>query len=311
MQRFIKNQGQSIKPQIMKKIALLFVAICCIQFVFAQDKIFRKNGEVINCKILEVGEENIKYKPADNPTGPDYSIDKVRVRKIVFESGKVDNFTGGDINDPEQYSDQLRQAVKINFLSPLMGYTQFNYEKVTKVGQGYELSLGIIGLGKNQLIDYGYSYNTGTLQTNKKSPFGIFAGIGYKFNKLPDFIFGRTRFTHIMQGMYAKPMLYLGRYAENRMMYKGNNLYEKERQNINFGSLTIDFGKQWVFGEKFLLDTYWGLGYGFDSKKGDGFFSGDDAANNYVAYRIGSNGSGFGMTFGLQAGMLINTKKKK
>jgi hypothetical protein len=294
----------------MRRTLLLLIAIGCCQILFSQDKIYRKNGQVVNCKIIEIGTETVKYKPSDNPTGPDYTIDKDRIKKIVFESGKEETFTV-NIKDPELYSDQLRQAIKINFLSPLMGYTQFNYEKVTKVGQGYELSVGIIGLGKNQLLDYGYSYTTGNLQTTRKSPFGIFAGAGYKFNKLPDFLFNSTRFTHIMQGVYAKPMLYIGHYAENRVLYKGTtNPYELERQNITFGSLTIDFGKQWVFGERFLIDTYWGLGYGFDNKKGDGLYSSDDASNNYVSYRLGGNGSGLGVTFGIQAGWLFSGKKK-
>ena len=296
----------------MKKTIVLLVAICSCHLLFSQDKIYRKNGQIVNCKIIEIGTETVTYKPTDNPTGPDYSIDKSRIKKVVFENGKEETFIV-NIKDPELYGDQLRHAIKINFLSPLSGYTQVNYEKVTKVGQGYELSAGIIGLGKNQLLDYGNSYNTGTLKTTKKSPFGIFIGAGYKFNKLPDFLFNGTKFTHIMQGLYARPMAYLGHYAENRMFYKNTssgNVYEVQRQNITFGSLTIDLGKQWVFGEKFLLDMYWGLGYGFDNKKGDGFFSSEHASNNYVSYRLGSNGSGFGMTFGIQAGLLLNTKKK-
>ncbi len=295
----------------MKKITLLAVVLCCIQFVFAQDKIYRKNGQTVNCKVIEIGTETVKYKPTDNPNGPDYSIDKSRIKKIVFEGGKEETFTI-NIKDPELYGDQLREAIKIKFLAPLSGYTQINYEKSTKVGQGYEFALGIIGLGKNQLIDFGYSYNTGTLQNTKKSPFGIFIGAGYKFNKLPDFLFNGTKFSHIMQGVYARPTVLLGNYKENRMFYKSiGNLYEVRRQSVTFGSLTIDLGKQWVFGEKFLLDIYGGLGYGFDNKKGDGFFNSDDVSNNYGSFRVGANGSGLGMSFGIQAGLLINTKKKK
>jgi len=295
----------------MKTIFFFLAAICCCNVVFAQDKIYRKNGQAINCKILEIGTETVTYKPTDNPTGPDYTIDKSRIKKVVFENGKEETFTV-NIKDPELYADHLREAIKINFLSPLAGYTQVNYEKVTKVGQGYELSLGIIGLGKNQLFDFGYSFNTGNFQTTKKSPFGIFIGAGYKFNKLPDFLFNGTKFSHIMQGVYARPTVYLGHYAENRLFYKNaTNVYEVQRQKITFGSLTIDLGKQWIFGEKFLLDLNYGIGYGFDNKKGDGFFDNENASYNYVAFRLGGNGSGFGFTGGIKAGLLINTKKKK
>ena len=57
----------------MKKIlTILFLAI---QFyTFGQDKIILNNKKVIDGKILEVGLNEIKYKPSDNLEGPEYSI---------------------------------------------------------------------------------------------------------------------------------------------------------------------------------------------------------------------------------------------
>ena len=291
----------------MKSIMCLFVVILFTTTSYSQDVIFKRNGSQVKAKIIEIGTSEIKYKVPGNPDGPVYAIDKNSVNKIVYQNGREEVYVP-DLKDMENYSGQLTKAIKIDFLSPLLGFTQISFEKSLGVGKSYEVSLGIIGLGKSNQLEY---YDMAFRNVNRKQ-LGAFVSAGYKFNKLPDFIFGRTRFTHIMQGGYVKPILYLGNYSENKVVYKSaTQSYNVEKQNTTFGALQIEFGKQWVFGEKFLLDTYWGLGYGFDSKKGDGFFSGDDAANNYVAYRIGSNGSGFGMTFGLQAGMLINTKKKK
>ncbi len=83
--------------------------------LFAQDKIYRKNGQVLKVKVIEVGSTEIKYK----------------------------------------------------------------------LPEAYEVALGIIRAGKNQSVDY--YYNSAHLE--KRNQFGVSASFGYKFNKLPDFLF--------------------------------------------------------------------------------------------------------------------------
>ena len=286
----------------MKYLIVIAAALFFSVTLFAQDQIIKRNGQVVKAKVIEVGTSEIKYKLPDNIDGPLYAIDKNTVTKIIYENGHVDNFTT-DIKDTANYTGQQRKAIKINFLAPLLGYSEFSFEKSTGVGKSYELSLGIIGLGKSQQLDYNYN----TLTTIRKNQFGFFASAGYKFNKWPDFLFGRTRFTHIMQGAYAKPIIYLGNYSENREVYKPNDEAFIEKKNITFGALQIEFGKQWVFGEKFLIDIYWGLGYGADNKKesnGYAYYSDGTTAYNYANARLG-NSPGLSSTFGLKAGLLI------
>lgn len=287
----------------MKQLLALFAMLLCSNLLFSQDQIIKTNGQVIRAKVIEVGTIEIKYKLPDNIDGPLYAIDKNMVSKIIFENGHVDNFIT-DIKDTANYTGQLRKAIKIDFLAPLLGFSQFTFEKSTGVGKSYELTLGIIGLGKNSEIGYNDYYIT---TTAKRDQVGFFAGAGYKFNKWPDFLFGKTRFTHLMQGAYAKPILYIGNYKENTFAYKTANSQEVvNRQNVTFGALQIEFGKQWVFGEKFLLDFYWGLGYGADNKNKntDTFIYYEPTAYNYANARLG-NSPGFSSTFGLKAGLLI------
>ncbi|MEP7318790.1 MAG: hypothetical protein ABI921_08605 [Panacibacter sp.] len=285
----------------MKQLPALIVILLFSNIVFSQDQIIKRNGQVIKAKVIEVGTSEIKYKLPDNIDGPLYAIDKNQISKIIYENGHIDNFTT-DIKDTGNYTGQLRKAIKVDFLAPLLGFSQFSFEKSTGVGKSYELTLGIIGLGKRQQLDYYYT-NFNTVNRNQ---FGFFAAAGYKFNKWPDFLFGRTRFTHLMQGAYAKPILYLGNYSENRVAYKSNYDYVIDKQNVTFGALQIEFGKQWVFGEKFLIDIYWGLGYGADNKKenNDEFATYSSTAYNYANARLG-NSPGFSSTFGLKAGLLI------
>lgn len=289
----------------MKKycIGLLLLFMCYTQ-LFGQDKIYRQNGQIIKAKIIEIGVTEIKYKIFDNLEGPIYVIEKERVKKIEFANGSTEKFSYIK-GDKELYADQLRKAIKFDFIGPLLGYAQFGFEKSVAPGRGYEVTLGIIGLGKSQLLEY---YNGSIFSNEKKKQFGIVLSGGYKFNKLPDFIFGKTKMSHLMQGAYAKPILYLGNYSENRVAYKGNNQYVIDRQNISFAALHVELGKQWVFGEKILLDTYWGFGYGADNKKTTNDYYGirnsDISANNYINQRLGKS-PGFSVNFGLKIGMLI------
>jgi hypothetical protein len=287
----------------MRKLIFFFISLfVLIISSSAQDKIYRKNGEVLKVKVLEVSSSEIKYKIFGDNDGPVYVLEKDRIKKIEYENGRVEKPTI-NLKDPEQYADQLNKALKINFLSPLLGFTQISYEKSTGVGKSYELSFAVIGAGKNRLLDF-YDYNS--IRSERKNQFGLAVGGGYKFSKLPDFLFGRTRFTHLMQGAYAKPVIYIGNYSENRVAYKNNNQYVVERQNVTFGALEVELGKQWVFGDKFLIDIYTGLGWGADNKKSDGdlFFDNDTEAYNYLNQRLGKS-PGLSLNAGLKLGLLI------
>ena len=145
----------------------------------------------------------------------------------------------------------------------------------------------------------------------KRDQAGAFISGGYKFGKLPSFVlFGKTKMSHIMQGTYVKPIVYFGHYKENLIEDKGNSVYEVGTQQVTFGALQLEFGKQWVFGEKVVLDYYFGLGYGMDDKKEDfqdynnGYYYEDSGAFNYANARLGQSPS-LSFTFGVKLGMLL------
>jgi len=292
-----------MKPLLVLLAAFFLDTSLC----YSQDKIYRNNGKIVVAKILEISSDEIKYRDFHNPDGPVYILETDRIQKVVFENGSTQKF-GIDYKDPERYAGQLKKAIKLNFLSPLYGYTELGFEKSTGVGKGYELSLGIIGLGKSETLEYN-DYN-GQFQTVKSGQAGAFISGGYKFGKLPDFlIFGKTRMTHLMQGTYAKPILYLGYYKENMILDK-NNVQEVGTQHVGFGALQIELGHQWVFSDKFLLDLYWGLGYGIDNKK-DSYYSdsyndpyANETAFNYANARLGKS-PGLSFTFGIKCGILV------
>ena len=186
-------------------------------------------------------------------------------------------------------------------MAPLLGYTQVSFEKSISPLKSYEVGLGIIGAGKNNQID-GYYYN-GQYQPYKRNAFGIFADAGYKFNKLPNFFTKGTRMTHIMQGTYVKPSATFGFYKDNAVNNKTGNPVVETRHNV-FGALILNFGHQWVFGDKFLVDVYYGFGYAFDNVKEDNNAYSDYIYNHFVVQKTGS-GANFGVSGGLKIGLLL------
>lgn len=288
----------------MKKITFLSLLFILMgTSLFAQDKIFKKHGPVINAKVIEIGPDEIKYKLTDSPDGPVYVVDKSTVVKIQYADGRVEKYQVS-YKDAANYEGQLTKAIKFNFLAPLLGYTEFGFEKSLTPVKGYEVNFGIIGLGKSTIAESYYSNVDGTYHPYKRNAFGFFADAGYKFKKLPTFFNRGTRMTHVMQGGYVKPTVTFGYYTDHELNYKDYSNPVLEKRNNVFGAITLNFGKQWVFGDKFLIDAFWGFGYAFDNRKQalDEYYN--DLYNDFVIQTGDGNGS-LGVTFGLKVGMLI------
>jgi hypothetical protein len=58
----------------------------------AQDKIYKRSGEVIKAKVKKVTPGTVVYRRTDKPDEPDRSISKAEVLKIEYETGTVDHF---------------------------------------------------------------------------------------------------------------------------------------------------------------------------------------------------------------------------
>ncbi|MBS1780513.1 MAG: hypothetical protein JST70_14380 [Bacteroidetes bacterium] len=71
----------------IKSILLASVAAAICSTASAQDKIYKRSGDVIEGKIIEVGTKTISYKKADNPDGPNYVIEKGNIDRIEYQNG--------------------------------------------------------------------------------------------------------------------------------------------------------------------------------------------------------------------------------
>jgi hypothetical protein len=236
---------------------LTFFLLAFISFsAIAQDKIIKKSGAIIEAKVTEIAVDEVKYYYAENPKLV-FGIDKVLVEKIEFSTGEVIVMEKNSFRNSEYYVDQNKHALKINFLSPLMGSTEFVYEQSIKPGKSWETALGIIGIGFDP-------------QDNNAA--GVYGKFAFKFMKDPDFYMQRMHYAHILKGAYFAPEIGLRYMAyDSYNYYYYSNYYNESRDREKEFSMAIllKFGKQWVFDNSFLVDLYGGIGYGIGSDDND------------------------------------------
>jgi hypothetical protein len=282
----------------MKRLALFCLTLFIVTAILAQDKIYPKKGSVIKAKVIEIGVDEIKYKLFDDPDGPVHVVEKDRVLKIEYENGRKETYVS-NLKDPELYADQRKNALKINFLSPLFGHTQLSFEHSMRPGRSFEITASLIGLGKSSRL-YFYNYDNQTVEY-RRSARGLGVGAGYKFIKVPDFITKGIKYSHLLQGFYVKPNFYAGVYGQNVVDEKNSQLVI-DRQTVFYGSLQIELGKQLILGEKVTFDFYFGLGYALDNIKDD---DEDYYANYHFSVIRGGEGVGLAASGGLRFGILL------
>jgi hypothetical protein len=287
-----------LKKNIFLSFGSKFSLVFCLLFAtfsnFAQDKIVKKGGETLEVKILEIGPNEIKYRIFSDPQGPIFIIDKDRILEVIYENGRKETYESV-LTDAEFYIGQKKRAIKMNFISPLLGYTQVAYEQNIKPGRSFEVSLGIIGLGAN--LDYS-NWNSSNYKLDQRGAFGSF---GYKFIRTPDFTTNNQKYGHIMQGMYVKPEVMVGHFSNNILNFNNGSI---NRQSTTFGALLVNLGKQWVFSDVFLIDLYGGIGYAFQGTSND---SNPDAFNEGRLYGVvaGDNDASFAISGGFRIGILL------
>ncbi|WP_372774494.1 hypothetical protein [Mangrovibacterium sp.] len=238
----------------MKTIATLFVMLISIS-VYSQDIIVKNSNETINCKVTELGADEVKYYYGDNAKLV-FGIDNALVNRVEFATGEVVVIGKNSFENPEYYVNQSKNALKINFLSPLFGSTEIIYERNIEPGRSWEVALGIVGLGNDiQYVD----------------PAGVYGKFAYKLYRNPDFYMRRMHYSHLLKGAYFAPEIALRymSYDSERWDYWTGDNYAVTRENQFTLAVMLKFGKQWVFDDSFLVDVFCGVGYGFGADEYD------------------------------------------
>ncbi|MBK9635780.1 MAG: hypothetical protein IPO64_15160 [Bacteroidetes bacterium] len=228
----------------MKKIlTILFLAI---QFyTFGQDKIILNNKKVIDGKILEVGLNEIKYKPSDNLEGPEYSIAKKEVQLILFSNGKEEIIK--NTKNRKEFLDssfiKYRNSITTDLFSPIYNDFSLAYERrLTNKNIGLKIPL-FISVNKdiyfrNRYYDYNYNYipdeinYSDSTYSRYNNQFNNLKNIGFRSGLQSKFYFSDLKRVN----WFISPELIFGFKTEEN---ENTNIVEKYKI-ISFDTLVYD-----------------------------------------------------------------------
>ena len=228
----------------MKKIlTILFLAI---QFyTFGQDKIILNNKKVIDGKILEVGLNEIKYKPSDNLEGPEYSIAKKEIQLILFSNGKEEIIK--NTKNRKEFLDssfiKYRNSITTDLFSPIYNDFSLAYERrLTNKNIGLKIPL-FISVNKdiyfrNRYYDYNYNYipdeinYSDSTYSRYNNQFNNLKNIGFRSGLQSKFYFSDLKRVN----WFISPELIFGFKTEEN---KNTNIVEKYKI-ISFDTLVYE-----------------------------------------------------------------------
>jgi hypothetical protein len=123
----------------MKKTFLLAVQIIFATICFSQDVIIKTNGDEIKSKILEVGQNEIKYKNFDYQNGPSYTISKSEIFMIRYENGSKDVF-----NDSKTKKGDIVSVMPSEEMRAKAKQDATTYYRGKKSGAGWTMATSIV-----------------------------------------------------------------------------------------------------------------------------------------------------------------------
>jgi len=112
------------------KLFYVFLIILIHHLAISQDTIFKRSGDIISAKIIEINIKEISYKRADLIDGPLFICDKHDIKKIKYFNGQVDSFP---IKKDEPLAKNLLPATMSPFIKE-------SYRKGKYMFQGNQIS---------------------------------------------------------------------------------------------------------------------------------------------------------------------------
>lgn len=149
----------------IKTLLLTIAGTLALNAAYAQDKLFKKNGDMLEVKVTEITTRTVSYKKGDNANGPTYTINKADVSKIEYENGSEDFFSPTEENRP------ARKQVKYgNNIISVMPMQIMTYD--VGVGIAYERVLdnaGILSFYLPVMVEFDGTNNNSFINPNGKS----------------------------------------------------------------------------------------------------------------------------------------------
>lgn len=153
-----------------KQIILTMLSLAALN-VAAQDVVVKKDGSTILAKVLEVSQDNIKYKKFSNQNGPTYTINLSDIISVNYENGEKETYdVSANLASESQSSQKLieRKAASDNqqliakYNAPITLNTK---EQSKKPADKYILIFGVSdkSILSNDDIEITYKKNNGII----------------------------------------------------------------------------------------------------------------------------------------------------
>ena len=186
----------------MKNISrIFFLSVICLfitSSVYAQDIVVTMDAKSFKVKVLEINDQEIKYKDFENPDGPIYVMKKSEVNMIVYQNGKVETFNNFP-NDNQNYNQNSNNPPQTSNLPKILSYDELmnmnddeketylstigvtNIYETFKEGnemaaKGRRLRYTGIGLGVGGAILYLYGISTNYMIEEEAMIIGLLGG---------------------------------------------------------------------------------------------------------------------------------------
>lgn len=162
----------------MKRLLILFFVVIQLA-TYAQDTIYKRTGEVLATKILEINPKDVSYKRLDLMDGPLFILNKTEIWKIKYFNGTIDFF------------DQVKEEKAVIVTPQTIPYSQskeyneiqLSYRKGTYTYQGRRISdRSVIFMSENRnqtLKNKEFEYVIQQSKQNKALQYAVgFGGAG-------------------------------------------------------------------------------------------------------------------------------------
>jgi hypothetical protein len=328
----------------MKNILLIIVTcLLVVSSAYSQsDTLFTRKQKKIACKIVEIGENDLKYTLADLPNGPVYVISKANILKYTLSNGYTELVVPDEMSIENEHSAIIknRQAIKLQPFSFANNQVSLAYEKVIKVGMNLDVEVGYINnsINQNPLINsnnYMFNYGNypyyGNYIPARIFYTGAYVKPGVKFFLGQDYSIKGMKYAHPLKGRYIKLDLafsYLNfqnvKRTETTYTPSGsvNKTLSTNISSFAFGGF-VNYGRQFILGNVLTFEYYIGIGYtGQSNSYSNSDFlvtnqqyygkieDGAKSISNYHGFQR-AVGSGLSGTAGFRIGYILPDKKAK
>jgi hypothetical protein len=116
---------------------LICAVLFTVQQTFAQDKIYKTNGDIIEVKVKTVNTKEIIYKRFDNLEGPDYKIGVKALSKIEYDNGVEEFYNESNETTQRVVRKKYAHNSAINYGKNVIA---FSPAQLTNDGFGFGLS---------------------------------------------------------------------------------------------------------------------------------------------------------------------------